>query len=244
MLSDDDTIAADGIATTALRAIADHPEAIFINFSTAGAYCRETGFTCVGRGEMLEKLDDFGNALFISASLFHRRRLLDALQYGYQYAYSCAPHLAMLLMACDDRSLSVFRQERIVTWTRPPWRTARSLLVIAAGLPSLLDLPLADDEARSLARSLAQFPRISAVAHEVFLLMVLAGRPRGALRARFRRIVSAITVQASPKRRIAGWAWRFLLLAPALSYHCIVRPLYRWRTGEDSGAHKLKRDQL
>jgi hypothetical protein len=152
VLGDDDAASPDAIAV-ALAAIAAHPEAVVINFSTRGSFERSHERSSRGRAGFLEELDDFGNALFVSSSLFNAARLRKHLDHGHQFAYSCAPHLAMLLMALGEDGLAVFSPRALVHWERPQTENRGSLITIALGLPVLLELPMPQRERRALALS-------------------------------------------------------------------------------------------
>jgi hypothetical protein len=243
VLGDDDA-PEEGAVATILQAIADAPQTVIFNFSTAGSFTRGTSVSGSGRGALLAALDDFGNLLFISSCVFRAPVLIGKIDHGFQYAYSCAPHLAMLFSAMDQDSPFVLSHRSLVRWERREVEDRGSLMVIAAGLPTLLELPFQPAERQRLAGLMARHPRMAAVAHELFLQCVFEGKPSSTARAQLRLIIQRIPFWSAPLRHLAGCIWGMLLWLPGPAYRLVVRPLYRMSTGHDSGAHKLKADRL
>ncbi len=100
ILGDDDIPNCDAVARV-LDAVKRYTNATYINFATPLLH-RPTTTRTHGAFEFVENIDHFGNILCISVSLFRAKRLLPKIRYGYQYAYSMAPQLAMLLVSLRE----------------------------------------------------------------------------------------------------------------------------------------------
>ncbi len=126
VLGDDDEPAADYVAAI-LEAIRQHPEAIYGTFSTS-IFARSHDVFSDGLPGFIRAIDNWSNVLFVSCCYFNRARLVPYLRYGYLYAYSLAPHIAMLLRylrehggRCCFYRRNLVRQataEDGVTWSR------------------------------------------------------------------------------------------------------------------------------
>lgn len=126
ILGDDDEIAPDYVDAF-LDAIQQHPDAIYGTFSTS-IFARPRDFVTDGLSGFIRGIDDWSNVLFISCCVYNRQRLVPYLRYGYLYAYSLAPHIAMLLRylrehggRCCFHRRSLVRQataEDGATWSR------------------------------------------------------------------------------------------------------------------------------
>jgi glycosyltransferase involved in cell wall biosynthesis len=101
MCGDDDPPAADFVAK-ARRAIARHPQALFISFEFV-ARKRTSEFTTQGLGGFVRGDYVFGDILSISAAAYRMEALLPFLSSVYLYAYSLAPHIALVLAALRQK---------------------------------------------------------------------------------------------------------------------------------------------
>jgi glycosyltransferase involved in cell wall biosynthesis len=240
----DDDMPMENAIQSALVAIKEHPNSLIINFSTVNAFTRNTELFGRGIDEFLKKLDDFGNLLFISSSIFNSKKIRQKIEYGYHYSYSCAPHIAMLLMSMDDDAEFRFTAKALVRWERQIEENRGSLLVISKGLPILLDLPLTPIRRHLLGQHLSLFPSVSAIAHQIFLQIVFSRMKKSEARKLFKTILKRVSIEYGVKRRLIGYIWGMLMYFPATSYSLIVKPLYHRMTGHESGKHKIGLERL
>jgi glycosyltransferase involved in cell wall biosynthesis len=135
VLGDDDFVASEAIMVL-LRAIREKPEAVFINFPNPNRR-RNGKFRSTGIIDFVERMDDFGDILWISMGIYRVGPFLPHLRFG--YFYSMTPHVAVLLSTLMAGGEVCFRQEHIVA--RPgvgEW----SGLKYALGIMELLELPM------------------------------------------------------------------------------------------------------
>jgi len=243
VLGDDDEILEGAIAKI-LSIIENYPDYIVINFSTSGAYCRNNSIKGVGRLAFLKSLDNFGNLLFISSNIFNRKKLIKHIDTGYHYAYSCAPHLAMLVQSIGIQDEFLYSTDKIVKWERPIVENRGSLLIIGSGLPTLLELQMTATERKILSSHLSRFPNISSVAHQCFLQCVYSNDNPFHIRKQMYRVISRMSFSEAPLRKIEGLIWHTMLIFPRFFYFFIVRPLFHYKTGIRSGPQLRKLERL
>lgn len=126
VLGDDDEIAPDYVEAL-LDAIQRHADATYATFSTS-IFTRSQDYVTDGLAGFVRGIDDWSNVLFISCCIFNRDQVLPFVRFGYLYAYSLAPHLAMLLACLREQGgrcaflsrkiVSYGRDEGTVTWSR------------------------------------------------------------------------------------------------------------------------------
>jgi glycosyltransferase involved in cell wall biosynthesis len=182
ILGDDDPIRPNAIATI-LDEIPGSNNALYLNFRSALCAPRRT--PCQGRGisEFAEALDSFSNALFISTSIFNAAELLDYIGFGYLYAYSCAPHLAVLLAGMKEDGEWRLSEKEIVDLELGKTVDQKwSPLIPALGKMTILELPMKHSARRLLAYKLYRKPRLEYLA---LSLVRLAGRQRSSQEALF-----------------------------------------------------------
>lgn len=154
LLGDDDLPAMDAIAR--LRcAIAQNRDAFYINFGSHIAKRSSTRRTS-GLVDLLMALDaihGFSNLLFISAGAYRMEAIRGEIAVGFHYAYSCAPHLAMLFASIGDKGVCCLHSESIIVDGGP---AAWSKLPVLLGVGTLLDLPIGDAAHRELAAVLGR----------------------------------------------------------------------------------------
>ena len=124
VLGDDDLIEPDYVSSF-LNLIAEHPDIVFANFASC-FNPRKADITTTGLAGFCQGLDEWGNVLFITASIFNRKAVVPYLRYGYNYIYALSPHIA-LVMQClrQGHGKCMFLKKEIVS----------SILVEARGWP-------------------------------------------------------------------------------------------------------------
>jgi glycosyltransferase involved in cell wall biosynthesis len=153
VLSDDDLPKPDAIETI-LRNAAKDPDCVFFNYSTVFKI-REESFTTTGVDDFVERLDEFGNLVFISTGIFRTSAMLPTLKYGYIYCYSWAPFVAMLLHALGDRGRVCFSAEHIVEYHQTDEKRW-SYINWGLGMGLLLDAPLQPETRTRLAKRIVK----------------------------------------------------------------------------------------
>jgi glycosyltransferase involved in cell wall biosynthesis len=140
VLGDDDLVRPDAVARIA-AVTAAHPDAVFVNFATAAWCDRPATFVSRGVEELVRRMEEFHNTLFISSGVYRAAAFRDHLSVGYHFGYSLAPQFAMLLSALGSDGEVCWSKEQIVDWEAPAVR-GWSFVTLALGLPALLDLPI------------------------------------------------------------------------------------------------------
>jgi len=153
VLSDDDKPRPDAVATV-LKSIAASPACVFINYASAFK-SRQATFMTRGLDEFVKHLDEFGNVVFISTSVFRASALLSSLKYGYVYGYSWAPLVATLLHALGEAGLCCFSAEQIVEY-KAAAQKRWSYINWGLGMGILLDAPMTPNTRKRLAKSIVR----------------------------------------------------------------------------------------
>lgn len=153
VLGDDDHVRPDAIATIFAH-IAAHPECMVFNFAYDGL--RPQTILTKGLEELVEKLDRSADLPWMSSSVYRAGAMLAHLKFGYQYTYSLLPHVALVLVTIADSGVCCLSKEPIVDKQRlgVPLGQQWSLLNLALGFPTLLDLPLRPGVREGLAHKL------------------------------------------------------------------------------------------
>ena len=220
VLGDDDTPQPDAIATV-LRHIAAHPNAVYINF--AWDELRRATFTTRGVDEMAEKLDKSANLPWISSSVRRAEVMRAQVKFGYQYAYSLLPHVAILLMSLGERGECCFSREQIVRIERDetPIEEQWSTINLALGYPVIFDLPLRQSTRERLWRKLlltnfGHSMNLNALLYQL-VLVANQGDARGTLYFYDQIIGRGYAFERRPRERALFWAARFLFMFPQLT---------------------------
>lgn len=154
VLGDDDGVVANAVGLI-LRDIAAHPECIVFNYSYHNEQ-RKAAFISSGRNDYIDKIETYGVPLFISINVFKSAALMPNLRFGYQYAYSAAPHVAMLLMSLGEGEQCFFAKERLVDQNEVDYSNSYSFIDAALGQMTILELPLSYAARRVLAEKIVR----------------------------------------------------------------------------------------
>ena len=166
VLGDDDEPLQDAVKTV-YGEIGDHPDTIFFNFACE-LYPRTKEAVTNTLDEFISSVDSFSNILLISTSVYRRAALVPQLQIAYNYTYSMASQVVLVLRALLAESGNCrLLQKRIVKWTPPPEGTQWSVVTQLLGLGILLDLPLSRKSRRNLARLLPRPRALECMAIQV-----------------------------------------------------------------------------
>ena len=97
----DDDLPMPGVVASILKETGESPDLTLINFVTFCLElkgCRKESVVAEGVDGLIQALDSYSNLLFISASVFNRRKIEKYIDQAYWYVPSCASHLALLLI--------------------------------------------------------------------------------------------------------------------------------------------------
>ena len=169
LFGDDDHPTPDAVSII-FQHVDEHPDCCFFNF-VSPHFKRARQQVTVGCDDFIRKFDDWPNLLFMSVGVFHCPTIMPQLRFGYQYMYSSAPHLAMMLASLRNDSTCLLCDRCIVQHQSPGgWAPVVTLL----GKMSLLDLPMNEASRRILARKLRSKPSLEAMA---LMLLQIAQKP-------------------------------------------------------------------
>jgi glycosyltransferase involved in cell wall biosynthesis len=157
ILGDDDVLTPDAVSL-ALKAIEDHHEARFINFLTstmARQGLRPVPFTTVGQAGFVQNHDYPGNVNFMSVGLWRVQTVLPSIHLAYHYAYSMSPTFVLLLTSLGETGQCHFSSDVVVdTVTTAEASTKWHFSDFILGWNTILELPMADDIRRAMARKM------------------------------------------------------------------------------------------
>jgi glycosyltransferase involved in cell wall biosynthesis len=135
-------------------AVAQHPEAIFINFACE-LHARERQVMSTDLDTFLRSMDSFSNVLLTSTSVFRCDRLAAYLPFAFHYTYGMAPHITLVLHALiEGAATCVLSLQQIIVWTAPRGGPGWSVVAQLLGMGVMLDLPLSSENRTRLAQLL------------------------------------------------------------------------------------------
>ena len=140
VLGDDDEVDPDAIATIFATISAD-PALVYMNFAAEG-HPRGTDFVTVGAEDFARGIDAFLHSNFISTCIYNHRAIKTQLNWGYQFAYSCAPHTLMVLLSLGESGRCLFSSKYIVHWQIAAPEQQGPLTMAWLGFITMLEAPL------------------------------------------------------------------------------------------------------
>jgi glycosyltransferase involved in cell wall biosynthesis len=153
ILSDDDRVLANAVSTI-FAMLDDFSGAAMINFSSQ-IHMRKSQILCHGIDDFVAKIDNFSNILFLSTSIYNANNLRFQLRFAFQHCYSLAPHFAALLMSLDAMPNCVLSEKQIVGWESDQDQQSWSVVSLALGVMTVLELPLKSTTRVLLAEKIA-----------------------------------------------------------------------------------------
>lgn len=244
VLGDDDQILPTAIDTIS-RHLDAHSECLFINFAVDEL--RPRTMLTQGLEEFSNQLDPSADIPWVSSSVYKASEMLKYLKFGFQATYSMLPHVAMLLVALAhnrDSGLCYFSRERIVDkdWAQYASTVAQqwSLINLALGFPTLLDLPLPTMVRTRLARKLLvrhdqEGIRLRVLAYQL-LFTGLADNDYRAVLYYYDQIVARLYYfDQRLQRRAELFCYRLMLRYPAVTKH-----LFRLLKRRELTGHNLQ----
>lgn len=144
MLGDDDRIE-DNAVEIILNELEKYKayDLIGINFnSNCNTFERTKPVTISSASELANKLDHFGNWLFISTSVYKTEEYLKHIRYQAWGAYSMASQLVAPMVAVSKNKTFVLSEKYIVTNIRQDANDKWSDFQLALSLPTLIEAPV------------------------------------------------------------------------------------------------------
>jgi len=179
----DDDLVADGAVDSVLGYLSAYPTAAFINFHSVVSHVqRPKDYTTTGRLEFLYRMQQLTAITFMSVCVYRRSQIGSGLKYAYQFSYSSAPHVVLVLMALRPDSICVFATFEPIRQISVDCDQNQSYaeVPIALALPTLLYLPLRPEEKRELKILLGRLAQVWLVRARLFRELLFNNASTGA----------------------------------------------------------------
>lgn len=221
ILGDDDKPLPNAVATI-LETLKAHPECTVLNFAID--QMREKDWTTHGLEELAHTLDGSADLPWISSSVYRAHDFQAKLKFGYQFANTLVPHIAILLMALSEKGGCHLSQNRIIQSevrdvevnVAQQW----SVIDLALGFPTLFDLPLKLSLREMLAEKLllSNLRPGNGLRNVAFQLLLLAIKQRDHRNALyyFNQIRGRHAFGRTPKRSLETGIYWLMLRFPRL----------------------------
>ena len=221
----DDDVPADGCVRRILNAVEAHPTSVFHVFHRPATLEIPAYSETVGRDGLLKRIDDFttyGTVGFLSTGVYRASRLKPFVKYGYHYAYTWYPHMAMLLMALGTDGVCSFVNEAIVAdVNRAPSDQLWNWMHVSLGATAMLDLPLSQLARRKLQKVLRSGNRPSRFAVDLARRSLVEGDRHQNLYV-FDQINYRLGFRdRSLVHRVNGRLWRLVVRYPEYAFPAI-----------------------
>ncbi len=225
VLSDDDKVKPNAIATV-FQSITLNPNCIFFNFSRQldGYYLREQLFITRGFEEFVERFDYFSELVFISSCIWSAKAVQPQLKFGYRFAYSMYPNLALLLTSLGEDGICCFSNECIVDFEPAPVGELWSPLLSYLGFATLFELPLGPQVRRKLAAKYR--PSLEYLLVHLILVALKSNDYQTPLYFYDQIIARLLYFEPSVLRKSKSLVYGIMLRFPQLSYQFIA-PIYK-----------------
>lgn len=112
LLGDDDPPTPDAVSII-LQDIQENRECSFLNYKSHMSESRQSDFYSVGVDDFIQKIDNFGNVLFISLGVYNLHRLEADIRLTHQLAYCLAPHLVYLISGIKESGTVGFLSRKL-----------------------------------------------------------------------------------------------------------------------------------
>ncbi len=103
---------------------------------------RKESFTTTGVKELIRDFDSFVNFIFVSSGVYNIPKLLPHLRIGYMYAYSLAPHMALVMASIGDSGKVFFSNQKLVNFEPPNSNDTWSRLTFSQVITLLMEVPM------------------------------------------------------------------------------------------------------
>ena len=233
IVSDDDRIWDDAVEKI-FDGIDNQPTCICVNFAQSSHPRSEASTTC-GRTEFLNMVGrHFYTLLFVSTSVYKVKAILPFIAHGYMQIASCAPHLAVLLMAINGSGKVHFSEKTIVEYIPARKGSGWSQFWVERGFPLLLDLPLEARDRDLLRKALGSRLELRGILAAYVDVLCYGLRARDlAVCAQLYRMMALrrASVARSPIEWLVIHGLLTTLHAPSLAVRA-MRPVYRVAKGQ------------
>ena len=139
ILGDDDSPMPDAIKTV-LNNIEENPNVSFFNYCCELFKRKETRLA-EGLIDFIQKIDNFGNLLFASNNIYKMDLISNNIQFAYQYTFTLASQIAILLQSLEKSSKTIFSSKQIVSICDTAPEDRWSIVQQSLGYISLAELP-------------------------------------------------------------------------------------------------------
>lgn len=143
LLGDDDEPYPDAVAQITAAIHAARKEVCFLNFSS-GIYTHTANSSFSTADEFWRHMDHgrkMGNLLFMSSGVYRKEPFRSEHRFGYNFATSAAPHLALLIRVFRFGYVGEVRIPMIAHWEPPPATERWAEMMVSIGLPLLREVP-------------------------------------------------------------------------------------------------------
>lgn len=180
ILGDDDIVCPEAFENIS-EAFMQYPGSAYYNFSTEGGWRRESVKITKGLHDFIKNgVDDLGQIMFISSSIFDAHKLKPHCAAGMHYGYSMLPHIVTLFSALREskKSKCVLLPKTIVAVNHAENDASQmgSCHTSALGMPVLLTLPWGHNEYVKLTELIAAQAQSWLAPRAVFLSLLFAAQ--------------------------------------------------------------------
>lgn len=222
LMGDDDVIK-DGALGVVLKGLEAHPDCVFHNY-VFNEWKRPQEYFSTGVSDFIEKIDYFPTVLFMSVGIFRLDAFLPNLRYGYLYAYSWTPPIALLIASLGkDRKAFFATDELIDEHQLADRKNYWSVLNVFMGIPVLTDLPLEPKARRSLGRLLGSQLNLEQLPYHLILNQDRDGDREYALYTFDHIVFRNFYFGTSSVRKIKALIYRLFVKHPRFGKFCIRR---------------------
>lgn len=241
-LSDDDVPKPDAVATI-FEHLHQQPDCLCFNFATEHGRRRQTTTLTTGAVDFVNKIDNYGNAIWISTNVYRVEALMSSLKFAHHYTYGAAPQLVMVLKSLHKSEVCCLSHCVIVTLGQMEglW----SHVVLALGIRTLLEMPLEPPVRAGLARHLTLFDDdfllMRPLVYQLILSALSTNDHHGPLYLYDQlclRRHCGYYADARIHRRIEAYLYRFLVKYPRFGFK--LTALYRLRIKAPASENELQ----
>ncbi len=147
LLGDDDEVQ-EGAIEIIFKMLGLFEDYAFFNFSSI--FHANDNKNGIGLLSFIEDMHSFSNVLFISSGVYKTNLMQDALFVGYNFVYTAAPHVAMIMSVIKKNRKYGFSESMLVNWKSTDPEGNWNWLKVNVQLLSLLKLPFLSKEEKRI----------------------------------------------------------------------------------------------
>lgn len=210
-VGDDDT-AAQGAISQILTDVRRLSHAVFIHYSSP-VDAHDADLTVHGQEEFIASSISYNGMMFTPAGVYRMKKVLPALRFGYLYAYTWGPHLAVVLSSLAQGETCEIRSFHLIVSNKGAGKENMwSPIGFLTGRQAMLELSMSDRSRAILAQKIVQSPSVEYIACE----MISRARNKGTRAESLFLYDQIVARHRAYCGGPAGLRWRF------------YRPLVRW----------------